>query len=52
MSNNAINTDVEHARAFGAHVCAAGYGERSTHLRDSRGSSATLIESGPGGHDE
>lgn len=26
--NNAINTDVKHARAFGAHVFAAGYGER------------------------
>jgi hypothetical protein len=26
--NNAINTDVEHARAFGAHVFVAGYGER------------------------
>jgi hypothetical protein len=28
MPNNAINTDVKHARAFGAHVFAAGYGER------------------------
>ena len=28
-ANNAINTDVKHARAFGAHVFAAGYGERS-----------------------
>jgi len=26
--NNAINTDVKHARALGAHVFAAGYGER------------------------
>jgi hypothetical protein len=26
--NNAINTDGKHARAFGAHVFAAGYGER------------------------
>ena len=28
MPNNAINTDGKHARAFGAHVFAAGYGER------------------------
>jgi len=28
MPNNAINTDGEHARTFGAHVFAAGYGER------------------------
>jgi hypothetical protein len=28
FANNAINTDVKHARAFGAHVFAAGYGER------------------------
>jgi hypothetical protein len=27
-SNNAINTDGKHARAFGARVFAAGYGER------------------------
>lgn len=29
MPDNAINTDGKHARAFGAHVFAAGYGERS-----------------------
>lgn len=28
VPNNAINTDVKHARAFGARVFAAGYGER------------------------
>lgn len=28
MSNNTINADVEHSRAFGTHVFAAGYGER------------------------
>lgn len=28
--NNAINTDVKHVRAFGAHVFAAGYGGRYT----------------------
>jgi hypothetical protein len=28
MPNNAINTDVKHARAVGAHVFVAGYGER------------------------
>jgi hypothetical protein len=28
MSNNTINTDGKHARAFGAHVFDAGYGER------------------------
>jgi hypothetical protein len=28
MSDNAINTDGKHARAFGAPVFAAGYGER------------------------
>jgi len=27
-SNNAINTDSKHTRAVGAHVFAAGYGER------------------------
>jgi hypothetical protein len=28
MPNNAINADVKHARALGAHVFVAGYGER------------------------
>jgi hypothetical protein len=31
--NNAINTDVKHARAFGAHVFSAGYGERQRAAR-------------------
>jgi hypothetical protein len=29
--NNAINTDVEHARAFRTRAFAAGYGERYAH---------------------